>query len=55
MSGIGRLGRTTVSALLLLTAGPAVALKRILALAAAIWHNHKTRQPTLRSLVAYDH
>jgi Transposase DDE domain len=30
-------------------------LQRILALAAAIWHNHKTRQPTLRSLVAYDH
>jgi hypothetical protein len=30
-------------------------LQRILALAAAIWHNHHTRQPTLRSLVAYDH
>jgi hypothetical protein len=30
-------------------------LQRILALAAAIWHNHKTGQPTLRSLVAYDH
>lgn len=30
-------------------------LQRILALAAVIWHNHKTRQPTLRSLVAYDH
>jgi Transposase DDE domain len=30
-------------------------LQRILALAAAIWHNHHTGQPTLRSLVAYDH
>ena len=30
-------------------------LQPILALAAAIWHNHKTGQPTLRSLVAYDH
>jgi Transposase DDE domain len=30
-------------------------LQRILALTAAIWHNHKTGQPTLRSLVAYDH
>ncbi|KWX08869.1 transposase, partial [Carbonactinospora thermoautotrophica] len=30
-------------------------LQRILALAAAIWHNHKTGQPTLRSLIAYDH
>src|SRR5215207_2152665 len=30
-------------------------LQRILALAAAIWHNHKTGQPILRSLVAYDH
>ena len=30
-------------------------LQRILALTAAIWHNHKTDQPTLRSLVAYDH
>jgi hypothetical protein len=30
-------------------------LQRILALATAIWHNHKTGQPTLRSLVAYDH
>ena len=30
-------------------------LQRILALAAAIWHNHKSGQPTLRSLVAYDH
>jgi hypothetical protein len=55
MSGIGRLGRITVSALLRLTAGPAVVLERILALAAAIWHNHKTGRPTLWSLVAYDH
>jgi hypothetical protein len=30
-------------------------LQRILALTVAIWHNHKTGQPTLRSLVAYDH
>jgi hypothetical protein len=30
-------------------------LQRILALAVAIWHNHKTGQPTLRSLIAYDH
>jgi Transposase DDE domain len=30
-------------------------LQRILALVAAIWHNDKTGQPTLRSLVAYDH
>jgi hypothetical protein len=30
-------------------------LQRILALTAAIWHNHKTGQPTLWSLVAYDH
>ncbi len=30
-------------------------LQRILALTAAIWHNDKTTQPTLRSLVAYDH
>ena len=30
-------------------------LQRLLALAAAIWHNHKTGQPVLRSLVAYDH
>jgi hypothetical protein len=37
-------------------AGVAVrVLQPILALAAAIWHNHKTGQPTLRSLVAYDH
>ena len=30
-------------------------LQRILALTTVIWHNHKTGQPTLRSLVAYDH
>jgi Transposase DDE domain len=30
-------------------------LQRILALTAAVWHNDKTGQPTLRSLVAYDH
>jgi Transposase DDE domain len=30
-------------------------LQRILALTAAIWHNHHTDQPTPRSLVAYDH
>ena len=30
-------------------------LQRILALTAAIWHNHHTGQPTLRSLIAYDH
>jgi hypothetical protein len=30
-------------------------LQRLLALTAAIWHNHHTRQPTLRSLTAYDH
>ena len=30
-------------------------LQRILALTAAIWHNDKTGQPILRSLVAYDH
>jgi Transposase DDE domain len=30
-------------------------LQRILALTAAIWHNHNSGQPTLRSLVAYDH
>ncbi|WP_318808083.1 IS982 family transposase [Streptomyces scabiei] len=29
--------------------------QRILAMAAAIWHNHKTRQPVTRSLPAYDH
>jgi hypothetical protein len=30
-------------------------LQRILALTAAIWHNHHTSQPRLRSLIAYDH
>lgn len=30
-------------------------LQRILALTAVIWHNDKTGQTTLRSLVAYDH
>jgi len=30
-------------------------LQRILALTAAIWHNHHTQQPVLRSLTAYDH
>jgi hypothetical protein len=30
-------------------------LQRILALTAAIWHNDTTGQPTLRSLIAYDH
>ena len=30
-------------------------LQRILALTSAIWHNDTTGQPTLRSLVAYDH
>jgi DDE family transposase len=30
-------------------------LQRLLALTAAIWHNHHTSQPTLRSLTAYDH
>jgi len=30
-------------------------LQRVLALTAAIWHNDKTGQATLRSLVAYDH
>ncbi|MDX3715744.1 MULTISPECIES: IS982 family transposase [Streptomyces] len=28
--------------------------QRILAMAAAIWHNHKTGQPVMRSLIAYD-
>jgi hypothetical protein len=37
-------------------AGVAVrVLQRVLALTAAIWHNDKTGQPTLRSLIAYDH
>jgi hypothetical protein len=30
-------------------------LQRLLALTAAIWHNHRSGQPTLRSLTAYDH
>jgi hypothetical protein len=30
-------------------------LQRLLALTAAIWHNHHSSQPVLRSLVAYDH
>ena len=30
-------------------------LQRLLALTAAIWHTHKTGQPILRSLIAYDH
>ena len=30
-------------------------LQRVLALAAAIWHNDKTGQPVMRSLTAYDH
>jgi Transposase DDE domain len=30
-------------------------LQRILALTAAIWHNHHTGQPINRSLLAYDH
>jgi hypothetical protein len=29
--------------------------QRILALAAAIWHNFRTGQPVTRSLTAYDH
>ncbi|MFD4934383.1 hypothetical protein [Streptomyces virginiae] len=29
--------------------------QRVLALAAAIWHNHKTGQPITRSLTAYGH
>jgi hypothetical protein len=30
-------------------------IQRLFALTAAIWHNHHTRQPVLRSLTAYDH
>ncbi|TMQ79217.1 IS982 family transposase, partial [Actinomadura soli] len=29
--------------------------QRILAMAAAIWHNHRTGQPITRSLTAFDH
>jgi hypothetical protein len=29
--------------------------QRILAMAAAIWHNHHTHQPVIRSLITYDH
>ncbi len=29
--------------------------QRLLALTAAIWHNHRSGQPALRSLIAYDH
>jgi hypothetical protein len=29
--------------------------QRILAMAAAIWHNRKTGAPVTRSLIAYDH
>ncbi|MEV0294572.1 IS982 family transposase, partial [Nocardia sp. NPDC050710] len=29
--------------------------QRLLALAAAIWHNHAISAPTSRSLTAYDH
>lgn len=29
--------------------------QRVLALAAAIWHNHKIGQRAMRSLIAYDH
>lgn len=41
-------GRTT-------TGLAARVLQRLLALTAAIWHNERTGQPTLRSLIAYDH
>jgi hypothetical protein len=30
-------------------------LQRLLALTAAIWHNHHSDQPVLRPLTAYDH
>ncbi len=29
--------------------------QRVLAMAAAIWHNHKTSAPVTRSLIAFDH
>ena len=38
------------------TAGVAIRVaQRILAMAAAIWHNNQTSAPTTRSLIAYDH
>jgi hypothetical protein len=37
-------------------AGVAVRVaQRILAMATAIWHNHRTGKPITRSLIAYDH
>ncbi|SCG69183.1 Transposase DDE domain, partial [Micromonospora halophytica] len=37
-------------------AGVAVRVaQRLLAMAAAIWHNNKTNAPVTRSLIAYDH
>lgn len=30
-------------------------VRRVLATAAAIWHNNKTAAPVTRSLIAYDH
>ena len=29
--------------------------QRVLAMAAALWHNHKTGAPITRSLIAFDH
>jgi hypothetical protein len=40
--GVGRLGRVGIA-------------QRVLAMAAAIWHNNQTGAPTTRSLIAYDH
>lgn len=38
------------------SAGVAVRVaQRLLAMAAAIWHNDKTAAPVTRSLIAYDH
>jgi len=37
------------------TASPVRVAQRLLALTAAIWHNHATSQPITRSLIAYDH
>lgn len=40
------------------SAGSCVAVRvahRILAMAVAIWHSHKTDQPVIRSLMAYGH